>query len=64
MNDLGLIRDKFHFSSYLRVISGCINIGIRFFRVDGRSLRDDIGSLGLIQHIHFVGKVGSRVFLY
>ena len=64
VNDLGLRRDRFHFSSCLRVISVYINCGIRFFRVDGCSLRYDIRSLGLTQHIHFVGKVGTRVFLY
>ena len=62
MNDLGLRRDRFHFSSCLRVISVYINFGIRLFRFDGCSLRYDIRPLGLSQHIHFVGKVGIRVF--
>ena len=62
MNDLGLRRDRFHFSSCLRMISVYINVGIKFFKVDGCSLRYDIRSLGLAQHIHLVGKVGTRVF--
>ena len=33
VNDLGLRRDRFHFSSCLRVTRVYINYGIRFFRV-------------------------------
>ena len=63
VNDLGLRRDRFHFSSCLRVISVYINCGIRFFRVNGWNLRYNIRSLRLTQHIHSVGKFRTRIFL-